>query len=115
MGPLGVIEPDPVFDHGFGLESVLQFLQIDGFLFEGSPPPFDEDIVEVTATPIHGSFDIGLGQGRDPGRTRELRSLIRIHDLRLAVFCNSFLQRLDTKAGEDPGLRSVQRRLDGST
>ena len=29
MRPLGVVEADPVFDHLFGLEAVLQFMQID--------------------------------------------------------------------------------------
>ena len=28
------LEPDSVFDDAFGLEPVLQFVQIDGFLFE---------------------------------------------------------------------------------
>ena len=45
MGPLKVVEPNPVFDHAFGLEPVLQFVQIDGLLFERPPQPFDEYIV----------------------------------------------------------------------
>ncbi len=58
-----VVKPDPVLDHAFGLEPALQFMQIDGLLFERSPQPFDEDIVEITTPSIHGYFDIGLGQG----------------------------------------------------
>ena len=48
-----VVELDPVFDDPFCLEPVSDFVQVDGFLLEGSPEPFDEDIVEITTAPIH--------------------------------------------------------------
>ena len=67
MWPLRVIKLNPVFDHAFGLEPVLQFVQIDGLLFERPPQPFDEDIVEIPAPSVHRDFDVGFGQGRDPG------------------------------------------------
>jgi hypothetical protein len=28
-------------------------VQVDGFLLEGSPEPFDEDVVEITTAAIH--------------------------------------------------------------
>lgn len=62
MGALGVVELDPVFDDAFGLEPVLQFVQIDGLLFERPPQPFDEDIVEIPAPSVHLDFDVSLGQ-----------------------------------------------------
>ena len=34
VGPFRVVEPNPVLDNAFGLEAVLQFMQIDGPLFE---------------------------------------------------------------------------------
>lgn len=43
MSLLDVVEADPIFDHAFGLEPVLQIMQVYGLLFEGSPQPFDED------------------------------------------------------------------------
>ena len=49
--PLSVVKSDPSFDYSFGLKAFLQLVQIDGLLLEGSPEPFDEDIVEVP--PIH--------------------------------------------------------------
>jgi len=79
VGTLRVVEPNPVFDHAFSLEPVLQFVQIDGFLFERPPQPFDEDIVhcaamhqrcmrgEIPAPSVHRDFDVSLAQGRDPG------------------------------------------------
>jgi len=48
-----VVELDPVIDDPFCLEPVSDFVQVDGFLLEGSPEPFDEDIVEITTAPIH--------------------------------------------------------------
>ena len=75
MWPFSIVEADPVFDHAFGLEAVLQFVQIDGLLFERPPQPFDEDIVEIPAPSIHRDFDVRLGQGCDPSRSCELRSL----------------------------------------
>ena len=99
MRPLGVVEPYPIFDHPFGLEPVLQFVQIDSFLFEGPPQPFDEDIVEISASTIHRDLDVGFGQIGDPGGPCELRPLIGIHDLGLAIFCDGLVQGFDAKAG----------------
>lgn len=43
--PLIVVKFDPVVYDAFGLEAVLQFVKVDGLLFQGSPEPFDEDVV----------------------------------------------------------------------
>ena len=51
--PLVVVELDPVIDDPFCLEPVSDFVQVDGFLLEGSPEPLDEDVVEITTAPIH--------------------------------------------------------------
>lgn len=75
MGALRVVKADPVFDHAFGLETILQFVQINGLLFEGPPQSFDEDVVEISASAIHRYFDTRLGQSGDPGGPRKLRSL----------------------------------------
>ena len=53
MKQLGVVELDPVIDGPFCLEPVSDFLQVDGFLIEGSPEPFDEDVVEIATAPIY--------------------------------------------------------------
>ena len=51
MWPLSVVKSDLAVDDAFGLEAVLQFMQVDSLLLEGSPEPFDEDIVEITPPP----------------------------------------------------------------
>jgi hypothetical protein len=64
--PLAVVEPDPVIDDPLGLETVIDFVQIDCLLLQGSPEPLAEDVVQIATAPIHRDFDIGLGQSRDP-------------------------------------------------
>ena len=81
MGPLGVIERHPVADHAPCLEPVADFLEIDGFLFQGSPQALDEDVVHAPTAPIHRHPNACLSQRGDPGRSGELRSLIGVHDL----------------------------------
>ena len=67
MGPLGVVECYPVLDDPPGLEAVT-----DRLLLQAAPQPFDEDIVEVTATPIHRDADPNFVQCRDQSSPGEL-------------------------------------------
>lgn len=67
MGPLGVVEGHPVLNDAPRLEAVGDFLKVDGLLFQASPEALDEDVVEVTAAPIHRDAHACLGQRRDPG------------------------------------------------
>ena len=99
MRALRVVEPDPVIDDPFCLEAVSDFMQIDGLLFQRPPQPFDEDVVQIATPPIHRDFDIGLRQRLDPIRARVLATLIRIHDLGLAIFGDGFFQLFNAKAG----------------
>ncbi|MFT4961243.1 MAG: hypothetical protein ACI92Z_002332, partial [Paracoccaceae bacterium] len=58
-----VVELDPVIDDPFCLEPVSDFVQVDGFLLEGSPEPFDEDVVHCPA--MHRRcMSIRIGQAR---------------------------------------------------
>ena len=73
-------------------------VRIDCLLLQGPPERFDEDIVQIATAPIHRDFDISLRQRRDPAGAGVLAALIRIHDLGLAIFGESLLQRLNAKA-----------------
>lgn len=53
MWPLSVEKFHPAVDDTFGLEAVLQFVQVNSLLFGGSPEPFDEDFVEVSPLSVH--------------------------------------------------------------
>ncbi len=62
MWPLSVVKSDPAVDDAFGLEAVLQFVQVDSLLLEGSPEPFDEDIVRCPAVGCLQTMSIRIGQ-----------------------------------------------------
>ncbi len=42
MGPLGVVEVDPLADDPFGLEAVGQVVQVDRLVFERPPEALDD-------------------------------------------------------------------------
>ena len=50
---LGIIEADPVLNDLIDFQAVSDFIQVNGLLFEGTPEPFDEDVVQVAASAIH--------------------------------------------------------------
>ena len=74
-------------------------MQIASPRLQRSPEPLDEDVVQIATAPIHGEFDIGLDQSRDPTCALVLAALIRIHDLGLAIFGDGVVQCYDAKAG----------------
>ena len=98
MRALGIVKANPVIDNPFRLEAIGDFMQIDGLLLQGSPQSFNKDVVQITAPTIHLDFDVCFGQCRDPSSACILATLIRIHDLRLAVFRDGLLQRLNAEA-----------------
>jgi len=53
MWALLVLELDPLSDTSLGLRSVLPSVQVDAFLFQRPPEPFDDDVVEGTSFSIH--------------------------------------------------------------
>ena len=81
------------------METVGDFLQINGFRLEGSPQAFDEDVVEIAASTIQRGFDVSVGQSRDPASACILPALVRIHYLWLAISGDSHFQSLNAKAG----------------
>ena len=50
---LRIVKSNPVIDDPFCLETVGDFIQIDGRLFQRPPQPFDKDVVQITAPAIH--------------------------------------------------------------
>ena len=47
-----VVEFNPVINDTFGFEAVVQLVQIDRLLFQGSPETFNEDVVEIPTSTI---------------------------------------------------------------
>lgn len=49
MRPFTVVEPDPVIDYPLGLEIVIDLVQINCPLLQGSPEKLDENVVQIVA------------------------------------------------------------------
>ena len=48
-----MVEPNPIIDNPFCLESVGDFVQVDSFLFQVSGETFNEDVIEMPAPSVH--------------------------------------------------------------
>jgi hypothetical protein len=71
------------------------------FILDRAPQAFDENVVHETPAPVHrnrDASDFRLAGERGAG---ELRALIRVEYPRLAVSCQSLLQRFDAKPAVD--------------
>ena len=71
--------------------------QIHLLVLDAAPQPLDEYIVPPSSFSVHADGDVVLGQHAGEGRTRELRALVGVEDLGLAVARQSILQRLDAE------------------
>src|ERR1700693_4936384 len=71
--------------------------QIDLLVFDAAPQPFDEHVVAPGPFAIHADGDAVAGKQAGEGRTGELRALIGVEDLRLAMTAQSIFQCLDAE------------------
>ena len=74
------------------------FLEIDFFIFDTAPQPFDEDIVETPTPAIHADPDVGVLQATGESQRRELGALVGIEDLRSA-YCSAWSNACRQKSG----------------
>jgi len=84
--------------------------QIDLLIFDAAPEALRKHIVPPSPLPIHADRDLVSGEQAGEGRARKLRALIRVDDLRLAVFRKRLFERLDAEVGfqcdrDPPGQR----------
>ena len=72
------------------------FPEIDFFIFDTAPQPFDEDIVETPTLAIHADPDVGVLQATGESQRRELRSLVGLKIsgvLTCSAWCNACRQK----------------------
>lgn len=74
-------------------------MQVNEFVFQCSPQPLDEDVVEESAFPIHRDAHTGSAEPSGPGEGRELAALIRVHDLGRAELVDGLVQRFNAEVG----------------
>src|SRR5262245_11923398 len=79
-----------------GLRRGFVITDVDVFVFDASPEPLNEDVVQRPASPIHTDGDLALFENPGERATGELRTLIRVEDLRLRHLQRS-VQRAHTE------------------
>src|SRR6266498_1470890 len=97
MGPSSVVEVEIPADRMSRLADGFVGPQIDLLVFDAAPQPLDEDVVPPGALAVHADGDGVFDQHAGEGRPRELATLIRVEDLRLAVASESVFERLDAE------------------
>src|SRR5213076_3296220 len=97
MWAASVVEVEVTADRSARLGHAVVGPQIHLLVFDAAPQPLDEDVVAPSALAVHADGDGVLDQHASEGRAGELAALIRVEDVRLAVMCQSILQRLDAE------------------
>jgi len=94
-----IIILDPEIEFLLCIFHVVEGVQVNAFVFQGTPQPLDKDIVHPATFAVHRGFDVVRREFADPIRAGELRSLIGVEDRGATVFLKRLLQRLNTKVG----------------
>src|ERR1700730_2340793 len=71
--------------------------QIHLLVFDAAPQALDKHVVPPSSFTVHADRNAVAGQHTGEGRASELRTLVGIEDVRLAVTSQSILQRLDAE------------------
>jgi len=96
---LFVVVPEEAVDPGAQLPRALVAAQVDVLVLDGAPEPLDEDVVHPASAPVHADSDLRVEQDVDEGVAGELRALVGVEDLWLAVAVHGLLQRLAAEVG----------------
>jgi len=92
-----VVEVQVAADRSAGLADTVVGPQVHLLVFETAPQPLDEDVVPPGAFAVHADRNVVVGEHTGEGLARELRTLIGVEGIRLAVMRQSILQRLDAE------------------
>lgn len=67
--------------------------QVNLLVFDAAPQPLDEHVVPPSAFTVHADGDAVAGERAGEGHAGELRTLVGVEDVGLAVTRHSILQR----------------------
>lgn len=98
MKPLRVVEVEVGAEMRTSLGDRPVIMKVDFFVFDGSPEPFDEDVVIDPAPAVHADANARLFEDVQELTGRKLGSLVRVEDLRRGDL-EGILQGLDTEGG----------------
>ena len=94
--PFLVVEPEVSLDSGPRFRQRLVVFQVHLLIFERPPQPLDENVVHASAASVHADGNLPGRQFAGELLTGELRTLVRIENLRSAP-PQGALQRLDAE------------------
>src|SRR3979411_814952 len=97
MRAAALVEVEVSADRVARLADALVGAQIHLLVFDAAPPPFDEDVVAPGAFAVHADGDAVAGENAGECRAGELRALVGVEYLRLAVTGQGILQGLDAE------------------
>src|SRR5208283_1412668 len=97
MWPAAIVEVQVAADGSAGLADAVVGSQIHLLVFDATPQPLDEDIVPPSPFAVHADRNAVVGEYAGECRAGELRALVGIEDVRLAVPSQGILQRLDAE------------------
>jgi len=97
MRTLSVVELDPFAGTRLGFRPGLPGMQVDAFIFQAPPEPFDKDVIEEPALAIHRDAHTGSTRPICPSARRELAALVGVHDFGRAEPGDGLIQRLDAE------------------
>src|SRR5271154_3615318 len=92
-----VVELKPFADAPARLDHRAIRLQKNLLIFQAPPQPLDENVVQITAPPIHADPNLSPRQLTNKIRAGELRALISVEYVRLAMPLHRLPQSLDAK------------------
>ncbi len=108
MWALVIGEVDPRPDTCLCLGSGCPGMQVNTFILQGSPEPFDKDVVEEPTLAVHRDPGADPLQSVSPNEGRELAALVCIHDLGRTEPVDRLVQRLGAKVSLK-GVRDASR------
>ena len=97
MWPSLIVESHPGTEPISGVAAAHPGVRTEAFLFERSPWPFDEHIVQPSALAVHRGPDAGRLQFLREIEGCELAVLVRAEDLGFAMTSQSLFQGVDAK------------------
>ena len=97
MWTVAIVKVDITPDRLPRLADTVERPQIHLLVFDAAPQPFNKHIIPPSPFTVHADRDLVADEHAGEGATCKLRTLIGVEDLRLAMLCQSFFQRLDAE------------------
>lgn len=93
------VEIDPASQTLANLAAGLEGVQVDALIFQGTPQPFDHDVVPPAPLAIHRNADLSVLEELGERIAGELAPLVGVEDLGLAEASQGVFERGNAEIG----------------